>query len=112
MAGDFDALRRLEARHFTSTPIVRIGTAWVKAASRRRIERVRHFARHRGSRFARHVEVWNGVEGYDRSVWVLLDYFDFVVHIFHPTLRDYYRLERIWSDAKVVWSSASPGRIP
>jgi ribosome-associated protein len=52
------------------------------------------------------------VEGTTQGRWVLLDYFDFVVHIFHPTLRDFYRLERIWSDAKVVWSSASPGRSP
>jgi ribosome-associated protein len=52
------------------------------------------------------------VEGITQGRWVLLDYFDFVVHIFHPTLRDYYRLERIWSDAKVVWSSATPGRSP
>ena len=52
------------------------------------------------------------VEGLTQGRWVLLDYFDFVVHIFHPTLRDYYRLERLWSDARVVWSSASPGRSP
>ena len=52
------------------------------------------------------------VEGTAQGRWVLLDYFDFVVHVFHPTLRDYYRLERIWSDAKVVWSSATPGRSP
>jgi len=52
------------------------------------------------------------VEGTSQGRWVLLDYFDFVVHIFHPTLREFYRLERLWSDAKVVWSSATPGRSP
>jgi len=52
------------------------------------------------------------VEGTTQGRWVLLDYFDFVVHIFHPTLRDFYRLERLWSDAKVVWSSATPGQSP
>lgn len=52
------------------------------------------------------------VEGTTQGRWVLLDYVDFVVHVFHPTLRDYYRLERLWSDAQVVWSSASPGRSP
>lgn len=50
------------------------------------------------------------VEGLSQGRWVLLDYFDFVVHVFHPTLRDYYRLERLWSDAEVVWSSAAPIR--
>ena len=34
--------------------------------------------------------------------WVLLDYVDMVVHIFHPTLREFYQLERLWSDAAVV----------
>jgi ribosome-associated protein len=48
------------------------------------------------------------VEGLTQGRWVLLDYVDFVVHLFHPTLRDYYRLERLWSDAEVVWSSAAP----
>jgi ribosome-associated protein len=33
---------------------------------------------------------------------VLLDYVDFVVHVFHPVLRDFYQLERLWSDAEAV----------
>lgn len=31
--------------------------------------------------------------------WALLDYVDFVIHIFHPTLRQFYQLERLWADA-------------
>ncbi len=42
------------------------------------------------------------VEGLERGRWVLLDYVDFVVHIFHPTLRNFYQLERLWSDAEVI----------
>ena len=34
--------------------------------------------------------------------WVLLDYVDFVVHVFHPELREFYQLERLWGDAPVV----------
>lgn len=41
------------------------------------------------------------VEGLTQGRWVLLDYTDFVVHLFHPTLRSYYQLERLWSDATV-----------
>ena len=41
-------------------------------------------------------------EGLERGRWVLLDYVDFVVHIFHPTLRSFYQLERLWSDAEVI----------
>jgi len=42
------------------------------------------------------------VEGLATGRWVLLDYVDFVVHVFHPTLRSFYQLERLWSDAEVV----------
>ena len=42
------------------------------------------------------------VEGYDRSEWVLLDYFDFVVHIFAPETRLFYSLERLWGSAERV----------
>jgi ribosome-associated protein len=42
------------------------------------------------------------VEGVTQGRWVLLDYVDFVVHLFHPTLRGFYQLERLWSDAEVV----------
>jgi ribosome-associated protein len=42
------------------------------------------------------------VEGMAQGRWVLLDYVDFVVHIFHPVLRDFYQLERLWGDAEVM----------
>ena len=42
------------------------------------------------------------VEGLQQGRWVLLDFVDFVVHVFHPTLRAFYQLERLWSDAPSV----------
>jgi ribosome-associated protein len=42
------------------------------------------------------------VEGYDRSEWVLVDYFDFVVHVFTPETRAFYGLERLWGNAEPV----------
>ena len=39
------------------------------------------------------------VEGYDRSDWILLDYFNFVVHVFTADQRRYYGLERLWGSA-------------
>ena len=42
------------------------------------------------------------VEGYDRSEWVLLDYFDFIVHVFAPETRMFYGLERLWGNAERV----------
>ena len=42
------------------------------------------------------------VEGYERSEWILLDYFDFIVHIFAPETRIFYGLERLWGNAERV----------
>jgi ribosome-associated protein len=42
------------------------------------------------------------VEGYKQAEWVLLDYVDFVVHIFSETARKYYDLERLWKSAKQI----------
>ena len=50
---------------------------------------------HRGVR-AHHVE---GLPG---GRWVLLDFVDFVVHLFHPESRSFYQLERLWSDAPEI----------
>jgi ribosome-associated protein len=47
------------------------------------------------------------VEGYQRAEWILLDYFDFIVHIFTPATRDFYALDRLWGDAKRVEVSAT-----
>jgi ribosome-associated protein len=42
------------------------------------------------------------VEGIEKGRWALLDFVDFVVHIFHPTLRNFYQLERLWADAEQI----------
>ena len=51
------------------------------------------------------------VEGVQQGRWVLLDYVDMVVHIFHPTLREFYQLERLWSDAAVVAVDQQQGAL-
>jgi len=48
------------------------------------------------------------VEGLEKGRWVLLDFVDFVVHVFHPTLRNFYQLERLWADAVEVPLEAAP----
>ena len=47
------------------------------------------------------VKVWHD-EGYQTSRWILLDYVDVVVHIFLKETREFYALEKLWGDAKVV----------
>lgn len=42
------------------------------------------------------------VEGIRGGRWVLIDYIDFVVHVFHPAARDFYELERLWGDAPLL----------
>ena len=48
------------------------------------------------------------VEGLSQGRWVLLDYVDVVVHIFHPTLRNFYQIERLWADAETVPLQKTP----
>jgi ribosome-associated protein len=50
------------------------------------------------------------VEGLQQGRWVLLDYVDFVVHVFHPTLRNFYQIERLWADAQVIPLTADATR--
>jgi ribosome-associated protein len=48
------------------------------------------------------------VEGITGGRWVLLDFIDFVVHLFHPETRAFYQLERLWGDApELVYSPSS-----
>ena len=42
------------------------------------------------------------VEGLEGRRWVLLDYVEFVVHVFHHKTREYFLLERLWGDARKV----------
>jgi ribosome-associated protein len=49
----------------------------------------------------RGVRPWH-VEGLEGRRWVLLDYVEFVVHVFHEKTREYYMLDRLWGDARSV----------
>jgi len=41
-------------------------------------------------------------EGVDGAKWILVDYFNTVVHVFYPETREFYELEELWGDAKVT----------
>ena len=50
----------------------------------------------------KHGDLATGIEGYEQGEWILLDYADFLVHIFTPKAREYYSLERLWREAKNI----------
>ncbi len=56
-------------------------------------EAVEEQLRERGAR------PWH-IEGFESRRWVLLDYVEVVVHVFHEKTRDYYMLDRLWGDAR------------
>lgn len=43
-----------------------------------------------------------GIEGYDESRWIVLDYGSVVIHLFDDETRDYYDLESLWADGKAI----------
>jgi ribosome-associated protein len=54
-----------------------------------------------------------GMEGSEEGRWTLIDYGDFVVHIFSPTDRSYYALDEIWGDAPhIEWRDAPEPATP
>jgi ribosome-associated protein len=46
------------------------------------------------------------VEGVSGGRWVLLDFVDLVIHVFHPEARAFYRLERLWDDAPTLFEGS------
>jgi|SRR5688572_4431644 len=51
------------------------------------------------------------VEGYASGEWILLDYGDFIIHLFDKEARDFYDLERLWRDARRVEMPSDTARV-
>jgi ribosome-associated protein len=52
-----------------------------------------------------------GIEGFEASRWIVLDYGDVVIHLFDEETRQYYSLEELWADAgRVAWSELANWR--
>ena len=52
------------------------------------------------------------IEGYRQAQWILMDYSEFVVHIFSPDRRSHYNLERLWRGARRIDDSAPSASPP
>ena len=52
------------------------------------------------------------VEGEESSQWIIMDFFDVVIHLFRPEARDFYQLERLWGDAKFFNISPDGKAVP
>jgi ribosome-associated protein len=51
------------------------------------------------------------IDGFPASQWIVLDYLQVIVHVFHQTKRAFYSLEDLWGDApRVEWESAQSAR--
>ena len=51
------------------------------------------------------------VDGFPTSQWIVLDYMQVIVHVFHAEKRDFYSLEDLWSDApRLAWQTTTPSR--
>jgi ribosome-associated protein len=67
-----------------------------------------HDAIHHGMK-SEHGRLPRRVEGLPQARWILMDYLDFVVHVFTPDTREYYRLEQLWGEAPAQAVVATPG---
>jgi len=52
-----------------------------------------------------------GIEGFTQGSWILMDYNEVIIHIFYKTIREFYDLEGLWSDAKRIETQTEELRI-
>jgi ribosome-associated protein len=74
-------------------------TDWFVVASGTSDVHVRAIADHVDDELRRSGIRPDHIEGREGGRWILLDYIDFVVHVFHPASREFYQLENLWGDA-------------
>jgi len=91
----------LKAQHVVALDLRGISSAtdWFLVASGRSDVQVKAIAEHVVDELKKDGHRPAHVEGVQGGRWVLVDYIDFVVHVFHPQARDFYQLENLWGDA-------------
>lgn len=91
----------LKARQVVAMDLRGISSAtdWFLVASGRSDVQVKAIADHVVEELRKEGHRPAHVEGLQGGRWVLVDYIDLVVHVFHPHARDFYQLENLWGDA-------------
>ena len=103
-----DAIEDLKANHVVVLDLrgLNDATDYFVIASGTSDAHVRGIAESVMEKMARQGHRTHHVEGITAGRWVLLDFVDFVVHLFHPETRAFYQLERLWSDAQELLASS------
>jgi len=101
-----DLIKILQEKHATQIVVLRLSrlvsfTNYFVICSAESLPQVRAIAEEVVERLPK--KDCLGKEGYPESSWVLLDYGDFMLHIFLPEKRQFYGLERIWADAPTLF---------
>lgn len=81
---------------------ISIMTDYFLVASAGNINHVHALAEHLEDEMRKEGIHYTHMEGYKAGNWILMDYGDIVVHIFDDASRDFYDIERIWRDGKIV----------
>jgi ribosome-associated protein len=76
-------------------------TDYLVVCTGRNVRLTRRIAEEVGFRLKEQGVLPRGVEGAGNGDWILMDFLDFVVHVFTPEARDFYRLETLWKEAPV-----------
>ncbi len=59
----------------------------------------------------KHGVKYHHIEGYETGKWILMDYDDLIIHIFHEETRKFYNLERLWGDAHAIIFEERKGKV-
>lgn len=96
-----ELVQERKAHHVVALDLQGISSAtdYFLLASGRSDTQVRAIAEHMVDELKKEGHRPEHVEGLQGGRWVLVDYIDFVVHVFHPHARDFYQLENLWGDA-------------
>lgn len=109
-----DALEDIKARDIRMINIAKLTTVsdYIVVATADSTRQTRALAHHVAEKVREAGYRIYGTEGEQAGEWVLVDCGDVVVHIMHPAVREYYKLEELWLDGKLEWPKPASAKKP